>query len=400
MPLVDRLQNETRAHYAGLETLICVQALAAGTLPPDCHRALHQALAILQQALTQALAATSHPVLVALGAEALPVHPLLEQGLVSGVPQDRLESHALIGAIALGVRMRSAAHREPLSLLGYHYALRLALFPLPGTSPWREFAQRLEGVTIEAAEEEGLIRAASEAFSLIRRLLDALHPARELPPTWWLNRDAGEHPMTMDLDELQAALRAAEASWEEFPYYACRYGEHGRQFSWSDSAWLVTLSGQAEAQVWKHISWLGGLLAGRGMPRLMLERHLRMLYQELVHAKPMQRRAYDVLWQVAERMAEERRRLLDDQELRTFGEDFDVRVGPEWSQRLRGMGELLAAAVADECCGLAQAVPSLAAWMCEPSRFPEPWIRAVEETLTRARAFCRVRIPSGMAGRE
>ncbi|WP_375771101.1 hypothetical protein NR798_09435 [Archangium gephyra] len=400
MPLVDRLRNETQAHHASVEALPCFQALVARALPPEGHRALHQALALLHQALTRAFADTSHPTLAALGAEAPSSHPLLEHGLVSGAPEDRLENHALIGALALGERMRSAAHREPLSLLGYHYALRLALFPLPGTTPWSGFAQRLEGLALEAAQEEGVLRAAVELFSEVRSLLDALHPPREHAPAWWLNRDAGGHPITTDLDELRAALRAAEASWEEFPYYAWRYGEHGRRFSWSDSAWLVTLGGQDEARVWKHISWLGGLLAGRGMPRLMLERHLLVLSRELVHAKPVRRQAYGVLGQVAERMAGERRRVIDDQELRMFGEDFDARVGLEWSQRLRGAGELLAAAVADECWGLAQAVPSLASWMKEPARFPSPWIHAVEETLLRARSLCRVRFPSGVAGRE
>ncbi|MFY0525437.1 hypothetical protein ACN28I_20595 [Archangium gephyra] len=400
MPLVDRLRNETRAHHASVEALPCFQALSARALPPESHRALHQALALLHQALTRALAATSHPLLAALGAKAPPVHPLLEPGLVSGTPPDKLESQALISAIALGERMRSAAHREPLSLLGYHYALRLALLPLPGTSPWRELAQRLEGGALTAEEEEGLLRAVGESFTQVRCLLDALHPSREHPPAWWLNRRAGGHPITTDLDELRAAVRAAEASWAEFPYYAWRYGEHGRQFSWSDSAWLVTLGGQAEAQVWKHISWLGALLAGRGMPRLMLERHLRVLAQELLQAKPTRRQAYDVLARMAERMAGERRQVLDDEELRMFGEDFDVRVGPEWSQRLPGVGELLAAAVADECWGLTQAVPSLSSWMGEPSRFSAPWVRAVDQTLRRARSLCRVRMPSGVAGRE
>jgi hypothetical protein len=255
-------------------------------------------------------------------------------------------------------------------------------------------------MALDAAREEGVLRAVGETFSLVRNLLDALHPPREHPSTWWLNREAGGHPITTELDELRAALRAAEATWEEFPYYVWRYGERGRQFSWSDSAWLVTLSGQDEAQVWRHISWLGGLLASRGMPRLMLERHLRVLSRELVQAKPARRQAYDVLSRVAERMAGERRRILGDDELRMFGEDFDARVGPEWSQRLRGAGELLAAAVADECRGLAQAVPSLASWMKEPSRFPAPWILSVEQTLLRARSLCRLRVPSGVAGRE
>lgn len=389
MTLADRLRDETRAHHDRLHTLPGYQSLSARKLPPDSHRLLHQGLALLLQDLTWALAATSHPALASVRAEAPPLHPLLEHGLLWEAPRGPLQSQALVGAIALGERMRSAAHREPVSLLGYHYALRLALFPLPDASPWDGLTHPLAGVALEAEQEAGLVRAAGETFSRVRTLLDALHPPRDRPPTYWLNRDAGSHPITMDPDELRAALRAAAASWEEFPYYAWRFGDRGRQFCDSDSAWLVTLRGHAEPQVWKHISWLGGLLAARGMPRLMLERHLRRLHQELVRAKPEHPEAHDVLRRVAERLAEERRQFLDDLTLRTLGEDFDARVGPDWSHRLRGTGELLASAVADECGGHTQTVPSLASWLGEPSRFPAPWLHAVAETLHQARRHCQ-----------
>jgi hypothetical protein len=391
MPLAERLRDETLAHHARLETLPCFQALASGTLPPERLGALGQLLGSLYRDLEGALAAASPPVLAAARAESPPLPAFLAPGLVREPGPGTLESPVLIGAIALGERMRSAAHREPLSLFGYHYALRLALFPLPGTSPWDGFARLLDGVALEAEREEELVRAASETFSELQRLLDALHPPRELPAAHWLNRDAGGHPITTDPDALRAALRAAEASWEEFPYYAWRFGEHGRHFSWSDSAWLVTLGAQAEEEVWRHVSWLGRLLAARGMPRLMLERHLRVLHSELVRARPAHPEDPGVLLRVAERMAGERRRHLEDAELRALGVDFDARVGPEWSRRLRGTGELLGASVADECAGLAQAVPSLVAWMCEPSRFPTSWIHAVEETLVRARVLCEAR---------
>jgi hypothetical protein len=381
--LADRLRDETRGHHVRLEALPCFQALSTRALPPEGHRTLHQALALLHQALAEALAASSHPALVAVRQEAPPLHPLLEPGLAHETPQEVLESPVLIGAVALGERMRSAARREPLSLLGHHYALRLALFPLPGTSPWVEPPRWLEG--LEAVHEEGLVRAARESFSQVRSLLDALHPPRALPPTHWLNRDAGSHPIATGLEELRAALRAAEASWEEFPYYAWRFGERGRQFCWSDSAWLVTMSGQAEEQVWTHVSWQGRLLAPRGMPRLLLERHLRCLHRELVRAKPALEASHEVLRRVADRLAEERRRFIDDPTLHMLGADFDARVGPDWSHRLRGSGELLAAAVADESGGIAEAVDSIALWMCDPSRFPAPWCHAVEETLARAR---------------
>lgn len=394
MPLTERLRDETRAHHARLEALPCFQALASRTLPPERLQTLRQLLELLYGDLDQALAAASPPELAAARADSPPLPAFLTSGSARGPRQGALQGHILIGAIALGERMRSAAHREPLSLFGYHYALRRALFPLPGASPWDGFARLLGGVALDTAREEALVRAASETFAQVESLLDALHPPRELPPTHWLNRDAGGHPITTDVDELRAALRAAEASWEEFPYYAWRFGEHGRHFSWSDSAWLVTLSGHADEEVWRHVSWLGRLLAARGMPRLMLERHLRVLHQELVRARPSHPEGFGVLLRVAERMAGERRRHLEDTELRELGAEFDARVGPEWSRRLRGTGELLGAAVADESGGLAQAVPSLAAWMCEPSRFPTPWIHAVEETLVRARALCEARFAS------
>lgn len=396
MTLAERLRDETRAHEARLEVLPCFQALVSRTLPSESRRALHQALALLYRDLTWALAAASHPALAAVGTEDPPLHPFLEPGLVHEAPQATLQSPVLICAIALGERMRSVAHQQPLALLGYHYALRLALLPLPGATPWLELTRLLEGVPLEVAEEEGLVRAASETFSQVQGLLDALHPSRELPLAYWLNRDSGGHPITTDVDALRAAVRAAEASWEEFPYYTWRYGEHGRHFSWSDSAWLAMLGDESDDAVWKHVSWLGRLLAGRGMPRLMLERHLRVLHRELVLAKPALQEGDGVLSRVAERMAGERRRFLDDETMSTLAVEFDERVGPEWSQRLRRAGELLVAAVADECGGLDQAVPSLAAWMCEPSRFPTVWIRAVEDTLVRARGLCR--IPSGPGG--
>ncbi len=394
MPLAERLREETREHHARLEALPCFQALSSQALPPESHRALHQVLALLYQELTWALATVAPPVLAVATTDVPPLHPLLDQDLLLEVPQGVLQSHALIGAVALGERMRSAAHREPLSLLGSHYALRLALFPLPGTSPWVGFARLLEGVALGSAEETGLIRAVRETFSWVRSLFDALHPSRALPSVWWLNRDAGTHPITTDLDELRAALRAAESTWEEFPYYAWRYGEHGRHFSWSDSAWLVTLGARGEEEAWRHISWLGRLLAARGMPRFMLERHLWVLHQELVRAKPARQELYDVLRRMAERMAEERRRFIDDQMLRLLEEDFESRVAPAGSLGPQRTGELLVAAVVDACCGIAQAIPSISSWMCDPSRFSRQWIGAVEETLARASALCQSRSPS------
>ena len=385
-PLIERLERETREHHARLEALPCFQALSAHTLPPERQRLLLQVLTLLEQELTAALALAPPSAWAPVTAHVPPRPALLAGDVVPEVPQDAAPDPVLIGAIALGERMRATAHREPVLLLGHHYALRLALFPHPGASPWNDFAHGLEGVALGAAEETALVRTVHETFSHVRGLLDALHPPRELPPMHWLNREAGNHPITLDLDSLRAALRAAEAAWEEFPYYAWRFGERGRQFGWSDSAWLASFSGQAEEHVWAHVSWLGTLLAPRGMPRFMLERHLYVLHEELVRGKPAHAERHDVLRRVADRLAEERRRVLDDQTLYTLSADFETRVGADSSHQPRGMGKLLVAAVADECQGITQAVPSLTRWMYERPGFPASWLRAVEETLGRARS--------------
>ena len=47
-------------------------------------------------------------------------------------------------------------------------------------------------------------------------------------------------------------------------------------------------------------------------------------------------------------------------------------------------GALLAAAVADEKNGIADAVLNIKAWIMDASRFPSGWIQAVQDTLDRA----------------
>ena len=50
---------------------------------------------------------------------------------------------------------------------------------------------------------------------------------------------------------------------------------------------------------------------------------------------------------------------------------------------------LIGGAVADERHGLSRAVPSLAGWLADRSRFPERWAEAVAATLAAARDGAR-----------
>ena len=200
-----------------------------------------------------------------------------------------------------------------------------------------------------------------------------------------VNAGAGNHRVTNDPVELAAAARAVQRSWKQFPYYAWRYGARGRQFSASDSGWLVTLCAESVGAAESHARWLGVVLASRGMPRWLLECHLAQLHEELVAARPAGAARYDTLARCAASLRAERLARLDAERFASLAEQFDATMDDQWRHRLRRVGGLLVAAVVDERCGIGRAVPSVEAWLCDPSRFPEPWISAARATIAAAR---------------
>lgn len=212
---------------------------------------------------------------------------------------------------------------------------------------------------------------------------------QQITPAHTINPDAGTYPITDDAAELEAAARASERSFAEFPYYDWRYGERGRRFGSSDGAWLALVAHHEQAEIDRQVLWLGRVLASRGMPRLLLERHLELLHDELATALPVRGERYAKLLRAAEMLRGERRAALNDETFRALAAGFDAAVGAEWSGRLPRMGEVLVAAVADERNQISEAVPNLVGWMTDPGRFPPPWIAAVHATVENARARLR-----------
>jgi hypothetical protein len=213
---------------------------------------------------------------------------------------------------------------------------------------------------------------------------DLVRRPREILAT--LNSEAGDHAVVSDPRELEAAVRAGERSWRRFPYYERRYAARGQKFTRSDSAWLASLAEYGLATASSQVTWLGRVLASRGMPRWLLELHLEVLHDELSRAIPGKTATYAVLLGVASTLRSMRQAHVPDALFTELTASFAGQVGSEWDSRLPETGALLAAAVADEKAGIALAVPSLAIWMTDASRFPARWIAAVEATIERARA--------------
>jgi hypothetical protein len=199
-----------------------------------------------------------------------------------------------------------------------------------------------------------------------------------------VNPEAGDHAVTADPNEQAAAEAAIRASWREFPYYAQRYGERGWRFSLSDTGWIQTLCHLNPAEARVQVRWLGGVLAARGMPLYLLERHLVHLHRELVQAKPERRAQYDALLSCANSLRESRLAQIREETFERLAQRFEERVRA-CAKHVANMGTVVVAAVADERAGVANAVESLERWACDAAQFDAVWISAVAETLAAAR---------------
>ncbi|MBW3628685.1 MAG: hypothetical protein KY464_05230 [Gemmatimonadetes bacterium] len=204
-----------------------------------------------------------------------------------------------------------------------------------------------------------------------------------------INPHAGTHPITADAAELEAARVAADRAVEEFPYFLERFGERARLFGASDGAWLATLHDREVDEIGREVLWLGSVLASRGMPRLLLERHLEVLHEELERAVPERAAFYAVLLNGASTLRQQRLSRLSEHDLRELDIAFASRVGSRWAERLPRMGAILVAAVADEAGGITSAVEKVLDWAGDREHFPAQWCDAVERTVADARARVR-----------
>jgi len=418
LKLMSRLREATREAHGQLETLPYFQTLFQGGLPLESYVNHLRSMAILHGALERALSKAEDPRLKAVWSEQLRRFPRLQADLDHFAPRAVLDIAAAAEAARdLAGQILRRSVDSPVSLLGYLYVLEgsvggakvlapqfgrvfgldmghgLAYFtwdPATAEVRWREFGLRMNAAQVDEAEGGAILAAAEEAFAGLRQVFTALYPfesTRLTREVTSLNPEAGDHPVPANPAEMEAALRAALRCWQEFPYLGWRFGERGWRFTQSDGAWLVTLAEQDQAVVHSQIEWLGGVLASRGMPRLLLQRKLELLYEELRGRVPeVTGPGYGHLLAAADRLADQRRACISDADLEALVRRFEQAIGPDWRSRLPRTGALLVCAAADQAFGHEQAVSSLEGWFTDPQRFPASWIAAVQETLRDAQA--------------
>jgi hypothetical protein len=200
-----------------------------------------------------------------------------------------------------------------------------------------------------------------------------------------LNPEAGEHVISADAGEQAAAEAATRLSWREFPYYAKRYGERGWRFSLSDSGWLQTLCELSPDAARAQMLWLANLLAARGMPRFMMERHLEHLYAELVARLPDRAGRYDFLRLLASHLRDLRQASIPASTFAQLASEFDARTR-DCKDAVKNMGAVIVAAVADDAAGVGSVLGKVTEWARDADRFDPEWIQAVQAIIEQARA--------------
>lgn len=415
--LMARLRRETDQHHRNIEALPFFDALLSGTLPVRSYVGLLKAMAVVNGVLESALSQAAHPTLASLWREDMRKVSLLQADLASFEGQDAGDIiPATERTLDLAAKVREWSMAQSLALLGCLYVVEgsmlgakvlrhklarmlgargraglgyLSKYEAEVVHHWTDFGRRMNAVPLNEEGCQTIVDGARATFEGVGRIVTALYPFDE-GLTWYsasaLNPEAGMHRVAHDPRELLAALDAGEKSWNTYPYFEWRYGERGKRFTRSDSAWLVTLSDMTPDVVHQQVRWLGGLLSARGMPQLLLEHHLGNLHQALVQAVPERECRYNRLLEAAGALQALRYRHVESHIFQSLTDKFDEQVGGSWSNRMKGTGQILCSAVADEQAGIEQAVKSLETWMTDASRFPEHWISAVGALLTRARA--------------
>jgi heme oxygenase len=400
-----RLRIAAREKHERLQRYPLFQAMIDGQLPLSSYVAWLRVMTTVVGVLESEIEASAEVGLGRLWQPSMRKLPLLQTDVAEFDAVPSAATEAIVPTLALVETLRRWGQEDAVSLIGGLYVFegstlggkvlrkRLAdQYRLKGRglayvsaygrftqSRWRGFCERLEALDLSEHDEARAAAAASTTFGMLGQIVERLYPVQDdgCAVASVLNRDAGRHEVTCDPREVLASIDAGVGTWEAYPYFEARYGERGRLFSRSDSAWLVTLADLSEDSAIDQIDWLARVLSHRGMPSLLLERHLLRLEDTLIRTVPERAHRYRRLRLLAEHLRANRAAALPD---------FDrLAASFPHSEPLGNIGPIIVGAVADERLGIENAAQNVESWLTDPVRFSADWVAAVERTISRAR---------------
>src|SRR5262249_4514625 len=152
------------------------------------------------------------------------------------------------------------------------------------------------------------------------------------------------------------------------------------RFTNSDGCWLVALArAPRQVAVTKSLEWLRTLLAGRGIPTVILESHLQAILRAIGAEFPDQL-AMQIQFDpfLSDRRAE-RSRLFGAESRLHLIDVFDKRFRACAGFKIESAAELIASAWIDEHSGISGALAALCNWLTDAERFSADWIATVHE---------------------
>ncbi|MBP7506996.1 MAG: biliverdin-producing heme oxygenase [Prolixibacteraceae bacterium] len=185
-----------------------------------------------------------------------------------------------------------------LNLEDGDYLSFFSVFDIEFKQFWKNFTDSLNSELLDPNTKNDITSGAEEIFYDLMKIYESLYPVDSKylgNHITALNPEAGNYPVSTNPVEIKCAISAGIKCWEEFPFYEKRYGERGRRFAVSDSAWLVTLSDLPVDLAVKQVKWLANYLAKIGMPTITMEAQLKYLYLELAKAIPEKETKYKSL---------------------------------------------------------------------------------------------------------
>ncbi len=250
---------------------------------------------------------------------------------------------------------------------------------------WASFTDKLNSDLIGASIKDDIIAGAQEVFYDLMKIYGSLFPIVEKDVgnhITSLNPEAGNFPIPTDPIEINCAISAGLKCWDEFPFYEKRYGERGRRFTVSDSAWLVTLSELPVDLAISQVYWLAKYLAKIGMPTITMEFQLKYLYEELSEAIPENEPKYKTLLIASNALCESRLKILEQQFFEEGNLVFNSYLEDSGysDEILDNTGLLICSSIADLRNEFDDSVQAFKCWITDPLIFPNEWIKAVEET--------------------
>lgn len=390
-PVVERLQTVTGTARSGMEQSSFARAFSAGALSMESYVGYVRALAIVYGTLESAFATTSDPVIDAVrrswpgrAAHLNRENDRYRRRFIRDVPG------SIDTALLIAADIRVLSLSTPVALAGTLGALVQveAIAPVDPST-----CVDLNGILAEVSpdlDRAGMELIEESANTTCKRMLEImryLHPVdgESLQYTVSaLNPESGRHAIPQDRAVLAAAIRATDRILVEYPYFTYRYGPRGQRYTDADGAWMATLPVEGRDSMDTQMRWLISFLSRRGIPALLLGRHLEILAEELTGVI-----SFDP--EYVEPMVEYAREIRKRRDLVVSAADRDRGVRHLLQATERSSGdflvaeavELLSAAVADESDGVDGATAAMLAYLADPRRFSLPWVKCIEELAIR-----------------